>query len=156
MKNARFTSILGLVACALTVGLPASTQSALAQMSTSVAVVDIPFAFHTPTQTLPAGLYRIDQETASLLRLKGTGSTGGVVFIHNAMRNEAPRRGVVVFKRYGDTYYLRQVWTAGNTTGFECAKGKAEKASTVAKNMPAPSLVELALNSAPQHGMERR
>jgi hypothetical protein len=151
MKNTRFTSILSLIACALTIGSLASTQSALAQTSTPVAVVDIPFAFHTPNQTLPAGKYVLDRESASLLRLKGTGSTGGFVIIHDAIKNQAPSRGVAVFDRYGDTYYLRQVWTAGNSTGLECAKGKAEKESMQAKNMPAPSTVELALNSVPQY-----
>jgi hypothetical protein len=151
MKNTRFTSILGLIACALTVGSLASTESALAQIGAPAAVVDIPFAFHTPTQTLPAGSYRINQESAILLRLKGTGSTGGFVITHAAIQTHAPSRGYVVFERYGDTYYLRQVWTAGNSAGLECAKGKAEKVSMVAKNMPAPSSVELALNSVPQH-----
>jgi hypothetical protein len=151
MKNTRFTSILGLIACALTVGSLASTQSALAQISTPVAVVDIPFAFHTAKQTLPAGMYRIDRESPNLLRLRGTGSTGGFVMIHNAIKTHAPSRGVVVFERYGDTYYLRQVWTAGSSTGLECAKSKAEKMSLQAKNMPAPSSIELAVNSVPQH-----
>jgi len=151
MKNTRISSILGLVACALTIGPLASTQSALAQSRTPVAVVDIPFAFHTPTQTLPAGSYRIDQESGSMLHLKGTGSTGGFVITHDAIKTQAPNRGVVVFERYGNKYYLRQVWTAGNTTGLECAKGKAEKESMQAKNMQAPSTVELALNSVPQH-----
>jgi hypothetical protein len=151
MKNTRITSILGLIACALTIGPLASTQSALAQSPTPVAVVDIPFAFHTPMQTLPAGSYRIDRESRNLLLLKGTGSTSGFVIIHDAIKTQAPDRGMVVFERYGDTYYLRQVWTAGNSTGLECAKGKAEKESMQAKNMPAPSSVELALNSVPQH-----
>jgi hypothetical protein len=151
MKNIRFTSILGLIACALTIGPLAPTQSALAQISTTVAVVDIPFAFHTATQTLPAGSYRIDHAMGNLLRLQGTGSTGGFVIVHEAIKTNAPSRGVVVFKRYGDTYYLQQVWTAGNSTGLECAKGKSEKESMLAKSMPAPNTVELALNSVPQH-----
>jgi hypothetical protein len=151
MKNTRFTSILGLIACALTIGSLASTQSALAQSPTTVAVVNIAFGFHTPTQTLPAGSYRIDHEFRNLLRLQGTGSTGGFVIIHDAIKAKAPSRGVVVFERHGDTYYLRQVWTAGNSTGLECAKSKGEKESMQAKNMPAPSTVELALNSVPQY-----
>jgi hypothetical protein len=151
MKNTRFTSILGLIACALTFGSLASTKSALAQFSTPVAIVNIPFAFHTAAQTLPAGTYRIDHESAHLLRLRGTGSIGGFAMTHDAIKTHAPSRGIVVFERYGDTYYLRQVWTAGKSTGLECAKSKAEKLNMQAKNMPAPSLVELAMNSVPQH-----
>jgi len=150
MKNTRLTSILSLIACALTIGSLASTQSALAQSET-LAEVNVPFAFHTPTQTLPAGLYIVDRESGSMLRLRGTGSAGGFVITHDAIKTHAPDHGFAVFERYGDTYYLRQIWTAGNTVGLECAKGKAEKESMQAKNMQAPSSIELALNSVPQH-----
>ena len=150
MKNTRFTSILGLIACALTIGLLA-TQSALAQNLKTVAEVDVPFAFHTPQQTLPAGSYVIDRESRNMLLLKGSGSAKGFVIVHDAINNKAPARGVIVFQRYGDTYYLRQIWTGGNSIGFECPKGKAEKERMQAKNMQAPSTVELALNSVPQH-----
>jgi len=153
MKNTRFTSISGLIACALMIGSLASTPSALAQNSgKAVAEVNVPFAFHTPTQTLPAGSYVLDRETPNLLLLRVKGSaSGGFVITHDAIKNQAVNHGVVVFKRYGDTYYLRQIWTAGNSTGLECTMGKAEKERVQAKSMPAPSSIELALNPVTQH-----
>jgi len=153
MKNTRFTSISGLIACALMIGSLASTPSALAQNSgRAIAEVNVPFAFHTPTQTLPAGSYVLDRETPNLLLLRVKGSaSGGFVITHDAIKNQAVNHGVVVFKRYGDTYYLRQIWTAGNSTGLECTMGKAEKERVQAKSMPAPSSIELALNPVTQH-----
>jgi hypothetical protein len=153
MKNTRLTSILGssLIACALSLGSLVATQSASAQ-STSVAEVNIPFAFHTPTQTLPAGAYRVDR-TGNLLILTSTDSkAAGFVLTHSAIKTQAPNHGYVVFERYGDTYYLEQIWTAGENTGIECSKGRAEKESMLAKNTTtAPSSVELALNAIPTH-----
>ena len=153
MKNTRLTSILGssLIACALSLGSLVATQSASAQ-STSVAEVNIPFAFHTPTQTLPAGAYRVDR-TGNLLILTSTDSkAAGFVLTHSAIKTQAPNHGYVVFERYGDTYYLEQIWTAGENTGIECPKGRAEKESMMAKNSTtAPSSVELALNAIPTH-----
>ena len=151
MKNTRLTSILGssLIACALSLGSLVATQSASAQ-STAVAEVNIPFAFHTPTQTLPAGAYRVDR-TGNLLILTSTDSkAAGFVLTHSAIKTQAPNHGYVVFERYGDTYYLEQIWTAGENTGIECPKGRAEKESMLAKNTTtAPSTVELALNAIP-------
>ncbi len=151
MKNTRLNSILSssLIACALSIGSLVSTQPASAQSSDTVAQVTIPFAFHTAMQTLPAGTYRIERESAYLIELKGADSKGSsFVLTHDVIQNKAPNHGSVVFERYGDTYYLRQVWTAGNNTGSECPKGRAEKASMkLAKNDQAPSTVELALNS---------
>jgi hypothetical protein len=153
MKNTRLTSILGssLIACALSLGSLVATQSASAQ-STAVAEVNIPFAFHTPTQTLPAGAYRVDR-TGNLLILTSTDSkAAGFVLTHSAIKTQAPNHGYVVFERYGDTYYLEQIWTAGENTGIECLKGRAEKESMMAKNSTtAPSSVELALNAIPTH-----
>ena len=151
MKNTRLTSILGssLIAFALSIGSLVATQSASAQ-TTGVAEVNIPFAFHTPTQTLPAGTYRVDR-SGSLLILQSKDSKGaGFVLTHEVIKTKAPDRGYVVFERYGDTYYLEQIWTAGQNNGIECPKGRAEKESMLAKNTTtAPSTVELALNAIP-------
>jgi hypothetical protein len=153
MKNTRLTSILSssLIAGALTIGSLASTQLALAQSETALAEVNIPFAFQTTNQTLPAGKYRIDRESTHLIRLEGPGRTGGFVMTYDAIKNQAPDHGALVFDRYGDKYYLRQIWTAGNNVGNECPKSRAEKESQLAKNNVAPSSIELAFNSVPQH-----
>jgi hypothetical protein len=151
MKNTRLTSILssGLIACALTIGSVASTQLASAQSPTGLAEANIPFAFQTPSQTLPAGKYRIDRESINLLRLEGPG-VGGFVVTHEATKSHASDHGVLVFERYGDTYYLRQIWTAGEKVGLECPKGRREKESMQAKNNTAPSTIEVAYNYVPK------
>jgi hypothetical protein len=152
MKNTRLTSILGsnLIACALMIGTLASTQSASAQ-STPLAQVNIPFAFQTPLQTLPAGTYRINRESAQLVLLQGPGAAQGFVEMNGAIKSHAPNHGYLVFDRYGDKYFLRQIWTAESKDGLECPKSHAEKESMQAKNKQAPSSVELAFNAVPQH-----
>jgi hypothetical protein len=152
MKNTRLASILNssLLACALTIGSLASTQSASAQ-STGLAEVNIPFAFQTANQTLPAGMYRIDRESGSVVWLRGPGRANGFVLMYSAVKTHASNHGSIVFDRSGDKYFLRQIWTAGSTDGLECPKSRAEKESLQANNKQAPSLTELAFNSAPQH-----
>jgi hypothetical protein len=151
MKSTRLTSILGssLIASALAIGSLASTQVASAQIPSAMAEVTIPFDFQNGTQALPAGTYRIVRSESNLVRLQGSGSAGGFVLTHDATRAHASKLGTVVFDRYGDKYYLHQIWTAGSTDGFECAKSRAEKHSMLARNMQAPSTVELALNEIP-------
>jgi hypothetical protein len=153
MKNTRLTSILGsnLIVCALTIGTLASTQSALAQSSTPLAEVNIPFTFQTANRTLPAGLYRIDREFDHVILLRGPGQAAGFVQMHDAVKSHASDHGAIVFDRYGDKYYLRQIWTAGSTDGLECPKSRAEKESLQAKNKQAPSSTELAFNSVPKY-----
>ena len=152
MKNTRLASILSstLIASALAIGSLASTQFASAQIGAPLADVTIPFAFQTPTQTLPAGKYRVILESSNLVLLRGAGSTSGFVMIHDAVKSQASARGTMVFNRYGDKYYLRQIWTAGSRDGHECSKSRAEKETVQAENVKAPSSVELALNSIPK------
>jgi len=151
MKNTRLTSILNssLIACALTIGSLASTQYASAQ-STELAEVTIPFAFQTPTQTLPAGTYRIDRESGQLILLRGPHNAAEFLMMHGTSKSRAADHGSVVFDRAGDKYYLRQIWTAESTSGYECPKSRAEKESLLARNEQAPTSIELAFNSVPQ------
>jgi hypothetical protein len=152
MKNARLTSILGssLIASALAIGSLASTPFASAQTPRPLADVNIPFTFQTGAQTLPAGKYRVILESNNMVLLQGTGSSAGFVMTHDAIRSHVAAHGTMVFNRYGDKYYLRQIWTAGNPDGLECSKSRAEKQTVQAENMQAPSSVELALNSIPK------
>ena len=153
MKNTRLTSILSssLITGALTIGSLASTQSALAQSETALAEVTIPFSFQTATQTMPAGTYRIDRESGYIVLLHGPKHASEFVMMHGTSRSRAAEHGSVVFDRAGDKYFLRQIWTAQSTDGLECAKSRAEKESQLAKNNVAPSSIELAFNSVPQH-----
>ena len=153
MKNTRLTSILSssLIASALAIGSLASTQSASAQGGTPIAEVTIPFAFQTSNQTMPAGTYRIDRESAYLILLRGPGQKASFVQMHNTVKLHAADHGYLVFDRSGDKYFLRQIWTAGNTDGLECPKSRAEKETLQANNKQRSSLTELAFNSIPQH-----
>ncbi len=150
MKNTRLNSILssGFIACALAIGSLASTQSVSAQ--TTIAKVTIPFAFQTNNQTLPAGTYRVERESGNLILLRGSGKASGFVVMNAASRSKAPDHGMMSFDHTGDKYYLRQIWTAGDATGLECPKSRAEKAALVATNNEAVTSVELAFNSEPQ------
>jgi hypothetical protein len=153
MKNTRLSSILNssLIACGLTIGSLASTQSASAQSQTAIAQVNIPFAFQAEPQTMPAGTYQIDRESGYIVLLRGPKHATEFVTMHGASKSRATDHGSVVFDRSGDRYFLRQIWTAGNTDGLECPKSRAEKESLQAKNNQAPTSIELAFNSVPQH-----
>jgi|SRR5277367_5257382 len=153
MKNTRFASIFssGLVACALAIGTLASTQPASAQNGTAIAEVNIPFAFQTGAQTLPAGMYRIDRESNHLILLRGPGKAEGFVEMYSTVKTHPDDHGSIVFNRYGDKYFLRQLWTAGEKNGLECPKSRAEKETLQANNHQNPSSTELALNSVSQH-----
>jgi hypothetical protein len=151
MKNKRLASIVSssLIVCALMIGSLASAQT-----QSTVLIVNIPFAFRTTMQELPAGRYRVIRESASSVRLEGDGSAGGSVLMHDASQSHVSERGAVVFNRYGDRYYLSQIWKPGEVIGLECAKSRAEKDILRSESTQAQSVIAVAIAAAlttPQH-----
>jgi hypothetical protein len=150
MKNHRFTSILSssLIACALTIGSFASAPQALAQ-SSNLAEVTIPFTFQTDHQTFAAGTYRIALESDHMVLLRGPGNSYGFILMNDAVNIHPSDHGKLVFDRYGNKYFLRQIWTAGTSAGLECPKSRAEKETLQATNNQAPDSTEVAFNTVP-------
>ena len=112
----------------------------------------IPFDFSLRGKTFPAGEYaitRIGDEPAALLIRNVSDKHEHVVFEtepENSFR--IPRRNVLVFHRYGDSYFLEAIVTAGEQTGRELAPSHAERTlrREMAKNQVEPETVTVALN----------
>ena len=111
----------------------------------------IPFDFNVADKKLPSGKYsigRIRQDSADTV-LVITNLDEGL----NAIRFSIPvqtrrpqQQSTFVFHRYGDQYFLFQVWTAGESTGREFIKSRAER--EIQQNLAAnPSMKKMAKNA---------
>jgi hypothetical protein len=133
----------------LSLGAFASASHAVAQ-GTAVKVT-VPFAFQNGSQHLPAGTYRIDLNSEHMIVLRGTAPhASGIAMTLPDQRSKALATGKVVFQRYGDHLYIREVWIAGSTEGRECVKSREEKRDKqlqIAQNATPSSAIELALNA---------
>ncbi len=137
----------GFVACALAAAAMASTSSAVAQ--SRALVVDVPFPFHNGSQILPSGRYTVSMQTENVMLLRGT-SESGYAITNQEQSVDTPETAKVTFRKYGDRYFLHGVWLSGSKFGRKCVKTHAEKRFEIAENAPAPSDVELALNTLPR------
>ena len=112
----------------------------------------IPFDFTVRGKTLPAGEYtitRIGDEPSSLLMRNVRGRHENVIFDTKPTDvHRLPRRDVLVFNKYGDSYFLEEVVTAGEETGRELSPSHAERMlrREMAKNQLEPETVMVALN----------
>ena len=105
----------------------ACTQVAQAQ---DPIVVNVPFDFMVGTKTLPAGQYSVKVSTKEqgLLLIDREDATQSMFIATNAVvSNEPKSESKLVFNRYGDRYFLSQVWTAGNPRGRQLLKTSREK-----------------------------
>lgn len=111
--------------------------------------VNVPFAFHNGSQHLPAGVYRVEIEDSHVILLRGR-SGSGFVMTNPEIATASTSKGKIIFNRYGDQYYLSEVWPQGRDTGQRCAKSRQEKEAELAVNKLAPTTRQLALNNVPR------
>ena len=116
-----------LMAGVLVLSSMAATQVARAQ---ETMVVDIPFAFTAGNATLPAGEYRVqkmDRNSAVLLVHCWDAKASALVITNAAQAKETQTESKLVFNRYGNRYFLSQVWTAGSIRGRQLPVSPREK-----------------------------
>jgi hypothetical protein len=91
-------------------------SSVVLQAQTSLLKTTIPFEFRIGKSVLPAGQYAIEDRTSYMLvRQIDKGEKKSVVVLtHPADPNGASEKSHLTFHRYGDQYFLRQVWAYGN------------------------------------------
>ena len=135
--------------------LLACTLGAVAMMSASYGIaqgpemrVNVPFAFHNGSKHMPAGTYTVTIQSTHLILLRGDSKSG---FVNANPEIGKPRtKGTLIFRRYGDQYFLTEVWASGSATGQKCVKSKLEREVEIAQSKAAKPGAELALNQQSQ------
>jgi hypothetical protein len=125
--------------------------SAQAQGRNSV-TAHIPFAFQIGDKTLPAGDYSVKRLSQNALVIES--ADGAQSFVAQAPRsvqsnpNAKPGAEKLVFRQYGEQYFLAQVWMikggAGRELNMTGAERKAANELKLAQNGAKPLTVEVA------------
>ena len=87
------------------------------QTSRENLIVNIPFRFVAANQTLPAGRYLVTHRGETDLRIYNSKNSGALVATHTVQGKAPEGMGRMVFRCYGETYVLSQIWFAANNTG---------------------------------------
>jgi hypothetical protein len=138
MKNTvyRITGILAL-ACLATIQVARAQEPVLAS---------IPFQFTAGQATLPAGEYRVQKvrDGSSVLMIRNTEGNGAIMVMTLPASVNAPQTQTkLIFHRYGNHYFLAQVWTAGSARGRELPKSAKEKEQALAARNETPDRVTI-------------
>jgi hypothetical protein len=121
MKNQtrHLVALLGLV-------ILLSAVSASGQAPSSL-LVKVPFSFTVEHQQLPAGEYRIQAIAPKSLSVRSTDGKYLATVLTMPVKGKAPEtNGAIVFHRYGNKYFLAQVWEPAQTIGTETYKTHEE------------------------------
>ena len=93
-------------------------------------IADIPFQFQVGNTTLPAGEYSVAaSSTGETLRISSRTSNNSVFRLSSPVVQNGPiSKGKLVFRKYGDEYFLAEVWSVGLPNGRRLAKSGRERA----------------------------
>jgi len=116
-------TVVALVSLLVTLAV-AGSQSSLGRFR-----IDIPFDSIAGEAKLKAGSYTVDSSIVRDVPLIRSADYRTNVFVMtvggNMSRN--PSRAKLVFRRYGDKYFLTQIWNEGSTVAMELPESRAER-----------------------------
>ena len=117
----KMQALKGLAVAAFIVMLGASSAKA----STPLLRADIPFDFMAGSTMLPAGTYTITEDTPGALLIRNEKLGSDAAFVLAKMETTKPQdSGKLIFNRYGDTYFLNQVWS--DISSYNVPKSQSE------------------------------
>jgi hypothetical protein len=134
---------VGIIALAFVSALAASAQN---QRNV---VVNIPFDFTVKGKTLPAGEYIVSRgstaDKTGMMIERRNGDANAIVLTAPIQSRENQKESRLVFNRYGEHYFLSQVWTSGDSEGRELFKTNQERSleTELARNNARPEMVTL-------------
>ena len=142
-----YSKLAWLRGAVLLFGAAASLSHAYAQ--DRLMTVNVPFDFQQGSQVLKAGRYNVSLDFGSIMQLQGKNIASSS--LSRPESDAAPSTvSKLVFRVYGDRYFLREIWQANKAEHQVLAKSKAEKrveAETASSNR---SGTEVALLAPPQ------
>jgi hypothetical protein len=138
MKS-RIYGAFAILAAALIVSAP------FAQAQTRIKA-GVPFAFNLQDKAMPAGNYQIIALSDRVLEFWNLDSKHGQLVAKQmsveSFKDQSPK---LVFHKYGDQYFLSQVWNGDSHTGIALSESKREKEAKMASLPNASETVIVAL-----------
>jgi hypothetical protein len=146
MMNQKIYSALAMLSLCLML----TVVSVQAQWGSKIEVT-VPFDFQVGTQKLSAGEYTVQQLSRNSMLLVSADGQARSIISTPRMAGAGPTakdaKEKLVFKKYGDQYFLSQVWVTRGAGGRELyqsdAERKAAREMKLANNADKPQRIEV-------------
>lgn len=142
-----------LIASALAVALVSPTLHG--QNASARSQMDVPFAFQVGSTHFAAGTYILSGPQEHILDVQGPTRSALTMSWYETSLTPAPA-SKVIFDRYGNQYFLREVWIKGKVDHLLCPESKAEHEARLPQkpydraSLPTRTHVEIALLQGPR------
>jgi hypothetical protein len=131
MKTQLFKGI-SMAALVVTIAFAAAVVSANAQTRGPV-LSQVPFDFVVGSKTLPAGNYEVRSATSSgeALVVRNSDTKESIIRLTNVIHARTDNdnsKTRLIFHRYGQNYFLAEIWAGGDSDGRQLLQSKQERA----------------------------
>jgi hypothetical protein len=147
MSTLQVTKVRAILLAIIFAGAPLSPTSHAQDLESKV-IVNVPFAFQNGSQHLSAGLYTISTSYQNIASIRGA-SRSGFALTGLDEDSQPSKTTRVVFRKYGDQYFLNEIWVKGDTTHTYFLQSKRESVELSA-NRTAPTNITLAALEPPR------
>lgn len=93
--------------------------------------VNVPFGFTVANTSLPAGEYRVSianpASDRSVVMIAGVEGKSKIMISTNDVVGREKGNAKLAFRRYGNQYFLAQIWMAAEQVGLETPYSRTEK-----------------------------
>jgi hypothetical protein len=113
---------------AVAVAVLFAVSCAMAQGEPGDVLVNVPFSFLVNNHQMPPGRYLVTKAAPGFLRMSDTQDTHNQLFMAvNGVQSREPQTPKLVFHRYGEAYFLAEVWNGNGNIGRQLPKSKGEQ-----------------------------
>ena len=147
MSTLQISKVRAILLAIIFAGAPLAPASHAQDLEGKV-IVNVPFAFQNGSQHLSAGLYTISMSYQNIASIRGESRSGFAMtgFDEDPQPSKTTK---VVFRKYGDQYFLDEIWVAGETSHTYFLPSKAERLE-ISANRTAPTSVVVAALEPPR------
>jgi hypothetical protein len=126
----------------LSIGIALVAVAAVQAQDKTVAAT-VPFSFYMGGSAMPQGSYRLDELSHGAVICMRSKDIVKSVTTHEIVGKKQAEPARLVFHRYGQSYFLAEIWTGDASAGQALAVSQREK--ELAHNGAAPTLAVIRL-----------
>jgi hypothetical protein len=126
----------------LSIGI-ALVAVAAVQAQDKTVTANVPFSFYMGSSAMPQGTYKVDELAHGAIVCMHSKDTVKSVTTHEIVGKKQAEPARLVFHRYGQNYFLAEIWNGETSVGQALAASQREK--ELAQNGAAPTLAVIRL-----------
>jgi hypothetical protein len=129
----------------LSIGI-ALVAVAAVQAQDKTVMANVPFSFYMGGSAMPQGSYKVDELSHGAVVCMRSKDTAKSVTAHTIAGKKQDEPARLVFHRYGESYFLAEIWAGDESIGQGLAVSPPEKELAKIGAAPTVAVIRLALH----------